>query len=294
MLDMSVRAKILQLMLDLKQELGLTYVYITHDLASAEVLLRPDRDHVPRPDRRDRPHRRDLRQPPAPVHQGAAQGDPRARPRPDGAAGPAARRDPRRGRAAARVLVPPPLSRGDRRTAGGSRATSGCCSRSTGPARSRRTTTRRPSSATSTASTSRPRPPSSARAARARYGRCSTGSRPRTPTSRCGRASAASRTPATPSRSSSSPPTPRAAPLRRRRGRLRALPRRQSRGYPSAPDLLVLHALRVTAWPTRSVARRYAGPGVVEDLLLDDEAAARHGSGSRTSGWALTERAGRG
>jgi peptide/nickel transport system ATP-binding protein len=36
MLDMSVRAKILQLMLDLKQEMGLTYVYITHDLASAK------------------------------------------------------------------------------------------------------------------------------------------------------------------------------------------------------------------------------------------------------------------
>ena len=36
MLDMSVRAKIIQLMLDLKQDLGLTYVYITHDLASAK------------------------------------------------------------------------------------------------------------------------------------------------------------------------------------------------------------------------------------------------------------------
>ncbi|MCW2796659.1 ABC transporter ATP-binding protein [Nocardioides sp.] len=36
MLDMSVRAKILQLMLDLKTDLGLTYVYITHDLASAK------------------------------------------------------------------------------------------------------------------------------------------------------------------------------------------------------------------------------------------------------------------
>jgi oligopeptide/dipeptide ABC transporter ATP-binding protein len=36
MLDMSVRAKILQLMLDLKNELNLTYVYITHDLATAK------------------------------------------------------------------------------------------------------------------------------------------------------------------------------------------------------------------------------------------------------------------
>jgi oligopeptide/dipeptide ABC transporter ATP-binding protein len=36
MLDMSVRAKILELMIDLKDELDLTYVYITHDLATAK------------------------------------------------------------------------------------------------------------------------------------------------------------------------------------------------------------------------------------------------------------------
>jgi oligopeptide/dipeptide ABC transporter ATP-binding protein len=36
MLDMSVRAKILELMVDLKRDLGLTYVYITHDLATAK------------------------------------------------------------------------------------------------------------------------------------------------------------------------------------------------------------------------------------------------------------------
>jgi oligopeptide/dipeptide ABC transporter ATP-binding protein len=35
-LDMSIRAKILELMLGLKRELGLTYVYVTHDLATAK------------------------------------------------------------------------------------------------------------------------------------------------------------------------------------------------------------------------------------------------------------------
>jgi peptide/nickel transport system ATP-binding protein len=36
MLDMSVRAKILELMLALKRDLDLTYIYITHDLATAK------------------------------------------------------------------------------------------------------------------------------------------------------------------------------------------------------------------------------------------------------------------
>jgi peptide/nickel transport system ATP-binding protein len=37
-LDMSVRAKVLELMLELKRELDLTYVFITHDLATARFL----------------------------------------------------------------------------------------------------------------------------------------------------------------------------------------------------------------------------------------------------------------
>jgi peptide/nickel transport system ATP-binding protein len=38
MLDMSVRAKVLELMLSLKQRYGLTYIFITHDLATAKFL----------------------------------------------------------------------------------------------------------------------------------------------------------------------------------------------------------------------------------------------------------------
>ena len=86
MLDMSVRAKMLELMGDLKRDLGLTYLYVTHDLATARYLLRPHRDHVPRANSRDRLGGRDLRQTAPSLHEGAARGYPRARPEPQGAA----------------------------------------------------------------------------------------------------------------------------------------------------------------------------------------------------------------
>ena len=145
MLDMSVRAKILDLMIDLKTRLGLTYVYVTHDLASREVLLRPRGDHVPRPDRRDRDRRADLRRPQAPVHAGADPRDPGARPGQGAPARPAARRGARRGAPAAGLLVPPALPEGVRASAAGRAATCARSSTSAGSTRARRPT--RPSAA---------------------------------------------------------------------------------------------------------------------------------------------------
>ena len=113
MLDMSVRAKILQLMLDLKTEIGLSYVYITHDLASAKffcdriaimylgrIVEIGDTEEI-------------FAQPAAPLHPGAAQGDPGPGPVAAGAARPAPRRDPRCGQPAAGLLLPPAVPRRD-------------------------------------------------------------------------------------------------------------------------------------------------------------------------------------
>ena len=115
MLDMSVRAKILQLMLDLKAQLDLTYVYITHDLASAKFFC--DRIAIMYLGRI--------------VELGATAeifADPKhpytkallaAIPDPDPSrplsARPAEGRDPRRGPATARLLVPSALPGGVRR-----------------------------------------------------------------------------------------------------------------------------------------------------------------------------------
>ena len=133
MLDMSVRAKILQLMLDLKAR-PRPDVRLHHARpGQREVLLRPrSRSCTSAGSSRSAPPSEIFDEPPAPVHAGAAPGDPRARPGRGGARATcrAARSPTRPSRRWAA-----PSTRAARRPsprAAGRRATCGRCSRSAG------------------------------------------------------------------------------------------------------------------------------------------------------------------
>ena len=142
MLDMSVRAKILELMIELKYELDLTYIYITHDLATAKFFC--DRIAIMYLGRIVElgPAEQIYADPKHPYTAVAAAGDPRARPEPQRAPRPAARRGPRRGRAAARLLASTRAARRRSRSAAGRAATCARCSRRAGPSCPRPSTRR--------------------------------------------------------------------------------------------------------------------------------------------------------
>ncbi|MGH1555076.1 ATP-binding cassette domain-containing protein [Streptomyces sp. L7] len=74
-LDVSVRAQILNLLLDLKERLGLALVFVSHDIQTVRRMSDRRDHHVPGPDRRGDPGRPGHRPGEAPVHPGALLGD---------------------------------------------------------------------------------------------------------------------------------------------------------------------------------------------------------------------------
>ena len=70
-LDVSVQGSILNVVREIRAALGLTMLFISHNVAVVRYLSDVDRRDVPRPDRRGRRHRRGDRRPATPLHQGA-------------------------------------------------------------------------------------------------------------------------------------------------------------------------------------------------------------------------------